>query len=147
MPVKYVSFPRNNGAIQGPFVEFLYNCVSDKTTQDTNNDVPDSTTVPNELSAVPLDCKFKYISRIFHHNFSKISVFGWKDLVKKCEIEEAWELEYKKFHEIKTLKNTQSEGYLFKMNFLVYGQREVHVLLSATEKPDIDKEAAYEIGK
>lgn len=67
--------------------------------------------------------------------------------MKKCETEEAWELDYKKYHEIKTLKNTQFEGYLFRMNFLVYGQREVHVLLSATEKPDIDKEAAYEIGK
>lgn len=75
------------------------------------------------------------------------SFFFQTDLVKKCDTEETWELDYKKFHEIKTLKNTQAEGYLFKMNFLVYGQREVHVLLSATEKPDIDKEAAYEIGK
>lgn len=80
--------------------------------------------------------------RIFHIN----NIF-LTDLVKKCDTEETWELDYKKFHEIKILKNTQSEDYLFKMNFLVYGQREVHVLLSATEKPDIDKEAAYEIGK
>lgn len=67
--------------------------------------------------------------------------------MKKCEIEETWELEYNKFHELKTMKNTQSEKYLFKINFFVYGQKEVHILLSATEKPDIEKEAAYEIGK
>lgn len=53
LPVKYVSF----ASYQGANVEFLYNCVSDKTTQETNNDVPDSTTISNELSAAPLPCR------------------------------------------------------------------------------------------
>lgn len=54
LPVKYVSF----ATYQGAKVEFLYNCVSDKTTQETNNDVPDSITISDELSAVSLDCRF-----------------------------------------------------------------------------------------
>lgn len=68
-------------------------------------------------------------------------------MVAKCESEEAWELEYNKFHEISKLKNSQAEDYLFKLNFFVFGVKDVHVLLSSTEKPNIEKEAAYEIGE
>lgn len=68
-------------------------------------------------------------------------------MTTKCEIEETWELEYKKFHEIKNIKNSQADGYLFRLQFLVYGQKEVHVLLSSTEKADLEKDVAYEIGK
>lgn len=68
-------------------------------------------------------------------------------LVGKCETDETWELDYSKFHEISSLKNSKADGYLFKLNFFVYGQKEVHILLSATEKPNIEKESAYEIGK
>lgn len=67
--------------------------------------------------------------------------------MSKCQSEEIWELEYNKFHELKSFKNSQADGYLFKLNFFVYGQKEVHILLSATEKPIIDRESAYEIGK
>lgn len=67
-------------------------------------------------------------------------------LVKKCETEETWELEYNKFHELKSLKNSQADGYVFKLNFFVFGEKEMHVLLSSTEKPNIEKESAYEIG-
>lgn len=67
-------------------------------------------------------------------------------LVTKCQTEETWELEYNKFHDIKSFKNSQADGYLFKLNFFVFGQKEVHILLSATEKPVIDREPAYEIG-
>lgn len=68
------------------------------------------------------------------------------DLVKKCQTEETWELEYNKFHELKNFKNSQADGYLFKLNFFVYGQKEVNILLSSTEKPNIEKESAYQIG-
>lgn len=64
----------------------------------------------------------------------------------KCQTEESWELNFTKFHDVTTIKNSQADGYLFKLNLFVFAQREVHILLSATEKPDIEKESAYEIG-
>lgn len=67
--------------------------------------------------------------------------------MKKCDTEEAWELEYNKFHELKSFKNSQADGYLFKLNFFVYGQKEVHILLATTENPNIEEESAYEIGE
>lgn len=72
---------------------------------------------------------------------------SFKALVSKCITEEAWELEYNTFHELKSFKNSETDGYLFKLNLLIFGQKEVHILLSATEKPNIEKESAYEIGK
>lgn len=68
-------------------------------------------------------------------------------LVSKCQTEETWELQYNKFHELKSLKNSQVDGYLFKLNFFIFGEKEVHILLSSTEKPNIETESAYEIGK
>lgn len=67
--------------------------------------------------------------------------------MKKCDTEETWELEYQKFHELKSFKYSQADGYLFKLNFFVHGEKEVHILLSSIEKPNIEKDAAYEIGK
>lgn len=75
-----------------------------------------------------------------------ISNFEFAALAGKCTVEETWELEYNKFHELKSFKNSQADGYLFKLNFFVHGKKEVHILLSATEKPNIEKESAYEIG-
>lgn len=66
--------------------------------------------------------------------------------MSKCETEETWELEYKTFHDLKSFKNSQADGYLFKLNFFIYGQKEVHILLSNTKNPVIDQESAYEIG-
>lgn len=68
-------------------------------------------------------------------------------LVSKCQTEETWELEYNNFHELKSFKNSQADGYKFKLNFFVYGEKEVHILLSATEKPVIVRDSAYEIGE
>lgn len=67
--------------------------------------------------------------------------------MKKCETEETWELEYNKFHELKSFKNSQADGYLFKLNFFVHGEKEAHILLSSIENPNIEKNSAYEIGK
>ncbi|XP_031620433.1 uncharacterized protein LOC116338976 [Contarinia nasturtii] len=119
LPVKYISF----ASYQGASNEFLYNCISDKTTIDTSNQKPVAvTTTSTNLALVSLDT-----------------------LVEKCQTEETWELEYNKFHELKSFKNSQAEGYLFKLNFFVYGEKEVNVLLSNSENPNIEKEAAYKI--
>lgn len=57
--------------------------------------------------------------------------------MKKCEYEEAWELSYNKFHALKDLKHSQADGYVAKLNFFIFGNKEVHVLLSPTDKPDV----------
>lgn len=53
LPVEYVSF----ASYQGANVEFLYNCISDKTTIDTSNDIKKQPVVPqtNDLSEVSLE--------------------------------------------------------------------------------------------
>lgn len=120
LPVQYLSF----ASYQGSPNEYLYNCNSDKTTIDTSNDIQKQpVAVPtNDLSRVSLDT-----------------------LVTKCQTEETWELQYNKFHELKSLKNSQAENYLFKLNFFIFGGKDVHILLSSTEKPNIETESAYEI--
>lgn len=67
------------------------------------------------------------------------------DLVKKCQYEEQWEHKYTKYHALSELKNTQAEGYLFRLPLLVYGPKDVHILLSETENVDSEKDPAYEI--
>lgn len=54
--VKYLSFATYQGASN----EYLYNCVSDKTTIDTSNDIQKQPveTPTNDLSKVSLDSKF-----------------------------------------------------------------------------------------
>lgn len=69
------------------------------------------------------------------------------ELVKKCKWEEKWEHLYNEYHVISELKNTQAEGYVFRLEMLVYGSKDVHILLSDKKDVDIDKDAAYEIGK
>lgn len=54
LPVQYMSF----ASYQGASAEFLYNCVSDKTSLDLSKDVhkqPEVTT--NDLALVPVECK------------------------------------------------------------------------------------------
>jgi len=124
LPVEYMSF----ASYQGASVEFLYNCASDTTALDLSKDLhkqPEVTT--NDLSLVPIE-----------------------ELEKKCETEETWELAYKKFHALKDLKHSQAEGYIFKLNFFIFGHKEVHVLLSPTDKPNIENgytkdQSAYEV--
>lgn len=70
--------------------------------------------------------------------------------MKKCETEETWELQYNKFHALKDIKNSQADGYVFKLNFFIFGHKEVHVLLSPTDKPNIENgytkdQSAYEV--
>lgn len=70
--------------------------------------------------------------------------------MKKCETEEKWELDYNKFHALKDMKHSQADGYVFKLNFFVFGHKDVHVLLSPTDKPNIENGytkdmSAYEI--
>lgn len=70
--------------------------------------------------------------------------------MKKCETEETWELNYNKFHALKDLKNSQAEGYVFKLNFFIFGNKEVHVLLSPTDKLKVENgytkdQSAYEV--
>lgn len=52
LPVQYVSF----ASYQGAAVEFLYNCVSDKTTTDTSNSIEKQPVAAdeNDLSRVSL---------------------------------------------------------------------------------------------
>lgn len=70
--------------------------------------------------------------------------------MKKCKVEEKWELDYNKFHALKDLKYSQADGYVFKLNFFVFGNKEVHVLLSPTDEPHIENgftkaTSAYEV--
>lgn len=148
LPVQFMGF----ASYQGASVEFLFNCTSDKTTVDTSsNDIqkqPVETPI-NDLSRVPLD-GMNSNSPFQHLRMRSIyfqTKFHFLALVKKCETEETWELDYNKFHELATFKNSQADGYAFKLNFFVHGQKEVHILLSSTEKPNIEKDSAYEIGK
>lgn len=65
--------------------------------------------------------------------------------MKKCQWEEKWEHKYEKYHAISELKDSKVEGYLFRLEFLAYGNKDVHILLSDKKDVDIDKDAAYEI--
>lgn len=69
------------------------------------------------------------------------------ELVKKCKWEEKWEHSYNEYHVISELKNTKAEGYLFRLEMLVYGSKDVHFLLSDKKDVNIDKDPAYEIGE
>lgn len=73
--------------------------------------------------------------------------FRSTELVKKCQWEEKWEHLYNDYHTISELKNTKAEGYLFRLEMLVYGGKDVHVLLSDKKDVDIEKDPAYEIGE
>lgn len=69
------------------------------------------------------------------------------DLVQKCKYEEHWENDYKTFHPLSEFKDSQAEGYQFKIPFYAYGSQNIHVVLSATDKPNWDTDSVYEIGK
>lgn len=68
------------------------------------------------------------------------------ELAKKCEMTESYELDYKTFHSLESLKNSHADGYRFSLSFLVFGDREVHVLLSESEQANAEAKPAYEIG-
>lgn len=56
LDVKYISFASEHGASN----EFLYNCVSDKTTLETGDNAIEPVSVdPNNLSLLPLDRKHR----------------------------------------------------------------------------------------
>lgn len=67
-------------------------------------------------------------------------------LVNKCKWYEAWENEYKQFHKISDIKDSQADGYLVKLPLYVFGDRDAHIVLSATDKPNWDADNVYEIG-
>lgn len=147
---------------QGASVEFAYNCVTDKTTVDASNDIhkqPEITT--NDISEFPLEGKLgaksnhrfdviNFVPNLCIIEFSFLLTACCAELVKKCETEETWELQYNKFHALKDIKNSQADGYVFKLNFFIFGHKEVHVLLSPTDKPNIENgytkdQSAYEV--
>lgn len=68
-------------------------------------------------------------------------------MVQKCKFEEKWEHLYNKFHLLSEIKNSRVDGYLFKLDLLVAGSKDVHILLTANQNADVEKEAAYEISK
>lgn len=89
---------------------------------------------------------------MFLHGKNKISSLCFHfavrtELVKKCQWEEKWEHLYNEYHVISELKNTKAEGYLFRLEILVYGSKDVHMLLSDKKDVNIDKDPAYEISK
>lgn len=59
---------------------------------------------------------------------------------------ESYELDYKTFHSLESLKNSHADGYRFSLSFLVFGDREVHVLLAESEQANAEAKPAYEIG-
>lgn len=68
--------------------------------------------------------------------------------MNKCKWEEKWEHVYTKYHLISELeKTTKLDGYLFRLELLAYGSKDVHILLSDKKDVDIEKDPAYEIGK
>lgn len=67
-------------------------------------------------------------------------------LVNKCKWYEAWENEYKQFHDLADIKDSQVDDYLVKLPLYVQGSRDAHILLSATDKPNWATDYAYEIG-
>lgn len=69
------------------------------------------------------------------------------ELVAKCKWYEAWENEYKKFHKLSDIKDSQPDGYLVKLPLYVHGSRDAHILLSATDKPNWETDNVYEIGE
>lgn len=68
-------------------------------------------------------------------------------LISKCKWYEAWENEYKQFHKLSDIKDSQPDGYLVKLPLYVSGARDAHILLSPTDKPDWDADNVYEIGE
>jgi len=120
LPVKYISF----ASFEYANVEYLYNCVSDKSAVLSANSIPKKPAQPSDpsdLQTVPIE-----------------------DLVHKCKYEEHWENDYKTFHALSDF-NTQAEGYQFKVHFYAHGSQDVHVVLSATDKPNLEKDSVYEI--
>lgn len=71
LPVQYLSF----ASYQGASVEFLYNCVSDKTTADASKDIhPLPAVTTNDISEIPLEgeiyhrltTRIMFIARIYN---------------------------------------------------------------------------------
>lgn len=77
----------------------------------------------------------------------KTSPVPFTELAPKCEMTESYELDYKTFHVIESMKNSHADGYVFSLSFLVFGDKEVHVLLSEAEQANAEAQPAYEIGK
>lgn len=71
----------------------------------------------------------------------------FSELAKKCRMYESYELQYNSFFSFNNMKNSKSDGYLFKMSFFALAKKEIHVLLSQTDEQDPEKVPAYEIGK
>lgn len=67
--------------------------------------------------------------------------------MSKCKWYEAWENEYKQFHKLSDIKDSQPEGYLVKLPLYVFGPRDAHIVLSQTDKPNWETDSVYEIGK
>jgi len=117
--VKYVSF----ASFQTSQVEFLYNCVSDKSVSPAPIEATSASPADDsDLSEAPLDV-----------------------LVNKCKWYEAWENEYKQFHKLSDIKDSQADGYLVKLPLYVFGARDAHIVLSATDKPNWEADNVYEI--
>lgn len=67
--------------------------------------------------------------------------------MKQCQWEETWEHVYNKYHALSELKGTKADGFLFRLELLVYGSKDVHILLSNKKDVNLDSDAVYEIGK
>ena len=62
-----------------------------------------------------------------------------------CKHYEKSKYEYTDFFNISDVRGSQPEGYLIRFPFKAYAGRDVHVVLSATNNPDFEKDAVYEI--
>lgn len=70
----------------------------------------------------------------------------FKELNKECKRFEAWEYDYSQFIDVRQIENSQPDGFIIKFTTYVLGTRDVHILLSTTETPDLVNDEVYEFG-
>lgn len=116
LPIKFLSF-----ASKDTLSQFYFNCVDD------NKDAP---------VMVPI----KLPSRIGEDD---TGVVGDKWGLKQCQTIQVKDNHYTKFFPLESLSNVH-EGVLVSLPLLIQGERNAHIILTTTDKPNWETDSVYE---
>lgn len=64
-----------------------------------------------------------------------------------CDYYKATENKYELFEPLSSIANSQPDGYIARFPIYALGARDAHIVLTQSDKPDWEKDSAYEICK
>lgn len=82
----------------------------------------------------------------FFRKFITLTDLSFAGLTE-CDYYKTEEYNYTHFVDLNSIKDAQPTGYYARVPIYVIGPRDGHIFLSTTNKPNRDKDFAYEFGK